>query len=146
MITLSCKLELDNEDKLILDDLCRRWSSAMHTAFNHPEISHQELMIRFNLSYRYAHTAIVDAKALISSREELGLDNKVIFGSKKKFEKLQKRHLDPEKLKEIKKYNLYSIGDRSKFRKGNANIQLYGSNLRITTNNRKFIFATIHSK
>src|SRR5258708_11943352 len=123
MMTIMAALDLTSEDTKTLDDLCQRWSSAMHTVFNRlieePEINlHRELMQKFNLNYRYVHTAIVEAQALIESNEELETNpQKVIFGSRKLFNKLKKRHQNGNKYQKIKeryqetrKYNLYSIG------------------------------------
>src|SRR5882672_6971648 len=156
MITISCLLELTQEDKVVLDQLCRHWSSAFHTVYNllmvNPKLNcHQLLMKKFDLNYRYAHEAIVEAKALLDSCKELGRDpQKVIFGSRKSFYQLKKRHLCDKQRKQVKElyretrqYNLYSIG--SKANKGNVNTRLEGNCLRINTVD-KYIYATIHAK
>src|SRR6266478_6041089 len=108
MMTISCELEFEKEDKIILDDVCRHWSSAKHTAFNalieNPEINlHKQLQNKFNINYRYAHTAIVDAEAQIQACEELEINpQKVIFGSRKLFGKLKRKHLSEKQRTEIK--------------------------------------------
>lgn len=154
-MTIHAKLELENEDEKILDNLCRRWSSAFHTAYNKLRREktnlHQELKNKFNLNYRYAHTAIVEAESLIDAQKELGETKSAIFGSRKYFFQLKKRHLSPkqliivkEKYQETRKFNLYSIGSQTE--KGNVNTRIEGNYLRINIGYRKHIYARIHSK
>lgn len=158
MLSISTRLELNYDDTAIVDSLMNRWSAAYHTALNRLNDGEskqsvvQLLKKRFNLDYRYAYTAFVQAKAQIDCCEKLGTDPQdVIFGGKRNFRQLQKRHLDEskralikERYREVRRFNLWSIGETE--RKGNDHLRIEGNTLRINVGNRKYIYATIHTK
>lgn len=160
MLTIQVKLTFDSDnDKLQLLDLMRRWSSCMRYAYQRllggydRKTLKRDLQGVFNLNSRYVDDAILKAQSLIKSIKETGVNpKKVIFGGKKLFKKLQKKHLngvDYQNLKstwtEKRKFNLYSRGDISK--EGNLNLRVVKIDgqyyLRINTGERKYIYANI---
>ncbi|NNG67709.1 IS200/IS605 family accessory protein TnpB-related protein [Caldanaerobacter subterraneus] len=162
MIVIQTKLIfLDQEDKQIVLDLMRRWSSCMRYAYKRllegydRKTLKRDLQGMFDLNSRYVDDAIMKAKSTLESARELGKSpKKVIFGGKKLFRKLQKHHLNGkayEKLKirwqEKRKGNLYSRGDKSK--KGNLNTRIEvkenGTFLRINVGERKYVYAKIQA-
>jgi IS605 OrfB family transposase len=117
----------------------RRFSSATRFAYNRllegqdrKELKREDspLCTLFGLNTRYADGAIEKAQAALDSAQELGQDpRKVVFGGRKLFEGLKRRHLsgkDRARLrrewKEKRRGLLYSRGDATK--KGNANLRL----------------------
>jgi len=91
MITLQCQLEFQNtQDKKIVLDLMRKFSSAMRYAYQRllenkerKDIKKQ-LSSLFNINTRYSESAILLAESTISSCEERGQNpKKLIFGSRK---------------------------------------------------------------
>ncbi|ACD65987.1 transposase [Sulfurihydrogenibium sp. YO3AOP1] len=160
MITLQCQLEFQNkQEKEIVLDLMRRFSSAMRYAYQRLLEGEKRKDLKKNLSElfdintRYSDDAILLAHSTIASCEERGQNpKKLIFGSRKLFEQLKKNHLTGKRRKELKtrwkesrQGNLYSRGDKSK--QGNLNLrfewidnQLY---LRINTGNRQYIYAKV---
>jgi IS605 OrfB family transposase len=162
MIVIQAKLIFPNqEDKQIVLDLMRRWSSCMRFAYNRLLEGEKRADLKrklpqvFNLNSRYVDDAIMKARSTLESAKELGKSpRKVIFGGKKLFRKLQKHHLNGkayEKLKirwqEKRKGNLYSRGDKSK--KGNLNTRIEvrknGTFLRINVGERKYVYAKIEA-
>jgi IS605 OrfB family transposase len=130
---------LKKEDERAVLDLMRRFSSATRYAYNRllegqdrKELKREDspLCRLFGLNTRYADGAIEKAQALIALAEELGQDpHKVVFGGRKLFEQLKRRHLSGKALlalkrewKERRQGLLYSRGDSAK--KGNANLRL----------------------
>jgi len=130
---------LKKEDKQAVLDLMRRFSSATRFAYNRllegqdrKELKREDspLCTLFGLNTRYADGAIEKAQAALDSARELGQDpRKVVFGGRKLFEGLKRRHLsgkDRARLrrewKEKRRGLLYSRGDATK--KGNANLRL----------------------
>jgi len=130
---------LKEEDKQAVLDLMRRFSSATRFAYNRllegrdrKELKREDgpLCTLFGLNTRYADGAIEKAEALIASAKELGQEpSKVIFGGRKLFEQLKRRHLSGKALlalkrkwKEKRQGFLYSRGEAAK--KGNANLRL----------------------
>jgi len=130
---------LKKEDKQAVLDLMRRFSSATRFAYNRllegqdrKELKREDspLCTLFGLNTRYADGAIEKAQAALDSAQELGQDpRKVVFGGRKLFEGLKRRHLsgkDRARLrrewKEKRRGLLYSRGDATK--KGNANLRL----------------------
>jgi IS605 OrfB family transposase len=157
-VSLQFKLELKREDKEKLIQLMRKQSSAIRVAYNmlkelekekaknpHSQIYHRLRQLFPDLPTKYIDSAISKAK-------QYSTDKPVVFGGKRLFEKLCKKHLTGklrERLKkqwrELRQGTLVSIG--SKADKGNRltrfedlNGQLY---LRITTGNREFIYAKV---
>jgi len=94
---------LEKEDERAVLDLMRRFSSATRYAYSHllegrdrKELKREDgpLCQLFRLKTRYADGAVEKAQALIISAEELGQDpRKVVFGGRKLFERLKRRHL-----------------------------------------------------
>jgi IS605 OrfB family transposase len=130
---------LKEEDERAVLDLMRRFSSATRFAYNRllegqdrKELKREDspLCTLFGLNTRYADGAIEKAQATLDSAKELGQDpRKVVFGGRKLFEQLKRRHLSGkarERLrrewKEKRQGFLYSRGDAAK--KGNANLRL----------------------
>ncbi len=161
-ITIPIKLHVSGQDLEILENLCRHFSSAYRTAYQRLLDGKIRLELKsglapqFSLNTRYMDDAILLAQALIDSNLELGNDpKKVIFGGKKLFKQLQKKHLSEKKRAEIREeyrekrqMNLYSRGDRSK--KGNPNLRfLQGENglqIRITVAKREYIYIDCEGK
>jgi IS605 OrfB family transposase len=130
---------LKEEDERAVLDLMRRFSSATRYAYNRllegqdrKELKREDspLCRLFGLNTRYADGAIEKAQAILDSAKELGQDpRKVVFGGRKLFEGLKRKHLSGkarERLrrawKERRQGLLYSRGDAAK--KGNANLRL----------------------
>jgi IS605 OrfB family transposase len=130
---------LKKEDEQAVLDLMRRFSGAVRFAYqrllegqDRKELKREDgpLCTLFGLNTRYADGAIEKAQATLDSAKELGQDpRKVVFGGRKLFEQLKRRHLlgkARERLrrewKERRQGLLYSRGDATK--KGNANLRL----------------------
>jgi IS605 OrfB family transposase len=130
---------LKKEDKQAVLDLMRRFSSATRFAYNRllegqdrKELKREDspLCTLFGLNTRYADGAIEKAQAALDSAQELGQDpRKVVFGGRKTFEQLKRKHLSGKALLALKREwrerrqgLLYSRGDAAK--KGNANLRL----------------------
>jgi transposase, IS605 OrfB family, central region len=157
-VSLQFKLELKKEDKEKLIKLMRKQSSAIRVAYNmlselqkgrtkNPltQIYHRLRQLFPDLPTKYIDSAIYKAK-------QYPTDKPVVFGSKRLFEKLCKKHLigkARERLKkqwrELRQGTLVSIG--SKADKGNRLTRfedLSGQlHLRIATGNREFIYAKV---
>jgi IS605 OrfB family transposase len=130
---------LKKEDEQAVLDLMRRFSSATRFAYNRllegktrEELKRESgpLCTLFGLNTRWADGAIEKAQAILDSAKELGQDpQKVVFGGRKLFERLKRKHLSGKALlalkrawKEKRQGFLYSRGDATK--KGNANLRL----------------------
>jgi IS605 OrfB family transposase len=130
---------LDKEDERTVLDLMRRFSSATRFAYQRllegktrEELKRENgpLCQLFGLNTRYADGAIEKAQATLESAKELGNNpRKVVFGGRKLFEQLKRRHLSGKALLALKREwrekrqgLLYSRGDATK--KGNANLRL----------------------
>jgi predicted transposase len=130
---------LKKEDEQAVLDLMRRFSSAVRFAYqrllegqDRKELKREDspLCTLFGLNTRYADGAIEKAQATLDSARELGQDpRKVVFGGRKLFEQLKRKHLSGKALlalkrawKEKRQGFLYSRGDATK--KGNANLRL----------------------
>ncbi|NHK39594.1 IS200/IS605 family accessory protein TnpB-related protein [Thermus thermophilus] len=127
------------EDHKATLDLMRRFSAAVRYAYNRllegqprEELKRQDgpLCTFFRLNTRYADDAILKAQALLDSARERGEDpRKVVFGGRKLFETLRRKHLSGKPLKRLKREwrekrqgLLYSRGDKTKG--GNLNLRL----------------------
>ncbi|AIS52459.1 hypothetical protein TKV_c12880 [Thermoanaerobacter kivui] len=162
MIVIQAKLIFPNQqDKQIVLDLMRRWSSCVRYAYKRllegydRKTLKRDLQGIFDLNSRYVDDAIMKARSTLESAKELGKSpRKVIFGGKKLFRKLQKHHLNGKAYKKLKirwqekrKGNLYSRGDKSK--KGNLNTRIEvrknGTFLRINVGERKYVYAKIEA-
>jgi transposase, putative, N-terminal domain len=110
MITLQCQLEFQNkQDKEIVLDLMRRFSSAMRYAYkrllegNKRKDLKKDLSKLFNINTRYSDDAIFLAQSMVASCEKRGQNpKKLIFGSRKLFEQLKKNHLTGKRRKQLK--------------------------------------------
>jgi IS605 OrfB family transposase len=139
------------EDEQAVLDLMRRFSSATRFAYqrllegqDRKELKREDgpLCTLFGLNTRYADGAIEKAQAALDSARELGQDpRRVVFGGRKLFEQLKRKHLSGKALlalkrewKERRQGLLYSRGDATK--KGNANLRLepQGDALRLRVN------------
>jgi IS605 OrfB family transposase len=162
MIAIQAKLIfLNQEDKQIVLDLMRRWSSCMRFAYKRllegydRKTLKRDLQGMFDLNSRYVDDAIMKAIGVLESSRQL--DNnpkKVIFGGRDLFKKLQKRHINGKEYQKLKtkwqekrKGNLYSRGDKSK--KGNLNTRIEikenGTFLRINVGERKYVYTKIQA-
>ena len=162
MIVIQAKLIfLNQQDKQIVLDLMRRWSSCMRFAYKRllegydRKTLKRDLQGIFNLNSRYVDDAIMKARSILESARELGKSpKKVIFGGRDLFRKLQKRHINGKEYQKLKtkwqerrKGNLYSRGDKSK--KGNLNTRIEvkenGTFLRINVGERKYVYTKIQA-
>ncbi|WP_293447334.1 IS200/IS605 family accessory protein TnpB-related protein [Persephonella sp.] len=160
MITLQCKLTFENEkNKQRLLELMKKFSSCYRYAYNRLLDGHKRKELKkhlqkvFNLNSRYCDDAIHKAQSLINSCKEREQNpKKVIFGGRRLFEKLNKKHINGEKREKLKqkweerrKGCLYSRGDKTK--KGNLNTRIIfekeGLKLRINTGERDRIQVNI---
>jgi IS605 OrfB family transposase len=157
-VSLQFKLELKKENKEKLIKLMRKQSSAIRVAYNmlrelekektknpHAQIYQRLRQLFPDLPTKYIDSAIYKAK-------QYPTDKPVVFGGKRLFEKLCKNHLTgkvreglKKQWKEQRQGTLVSIG--SKADKGNRLTRFEDINgqlcLRITTGNRKFIYAKV---
>jgi len=150
------------EDHKATLDLMRRFSAAVRYAYNRllegwsREALKREngpLRIFFGLNTRYADDAILKAQALLDSARERGEDpRKVVFGGRRLFETLKRRHLSGKPLKRLKREwrerrqgLLYSRGDKTKG--GNLNLRLFVKEgalwLRINLGNGTYVHALV---
>ncbi len=159
MITLSCRLELSSEDKRKLLDLMRRFSSAVRFAYNRLLEDKNQSQIQkllqetFSLNARYSASAYFKAQAILNSCKERGQNpKKLVFGGRKLFERLSKKHLNGKvraklykEWKERRQGTLYSVGEKAN--KGNQNTRFVKIGdewfLRINTGNREWIYAKV---
>jgi len=159
-ISLQFKLELKREDKEKLIQLMRMQSSAIRVAYNmlkelekektknpHAQIYHRLRQLFPELPTGYINSAIYKAK-------QYPTDKPVVFGGKRLFEKLCKKHLSGKARENLKKQwrelrqgTLIAIGSKHKTIQGNPLlrfVELDGElHLRITTGNREFIYAKV---
>jgi predicted transposase len=154
---------LEKEDERAVLDLMRRFSSATRFAYNRllegktrDELKRENgpLCVFFGLNTRYADGAIEKAQAALDSARELGQDpRKVVFGGRKLFEGLKRKHLSGKALLALKREwrekrqgPLYSRGDSTK--KGNANLRLESQKgalwLRVNLGNGSHIQALVN--
>jgi len=162
MIVIQAKLIfLTQQDKQIVLDLMKRWSSCMRFAYKrllegyNRNTLKRDLQGTFDLNSRYVDDAIMKARSILESARELGKSpKKVIFGGRDLFGKLQKRHINGKEYQKLKtkwqerrKGNLYSRGDKSK--KGNLNTRIEvkenGTFLRINVGERKYVYTKIQA-
>jgi len=150
------------EDHKATLDLMRRFSAGVRYAYNRllegqprEELKRQDspLCAFFGLNTRYADDAVMKAQAVLDSARERGEDpRKVVFGGRKLFETLRRRHLSGKPLKELKREwkekrqgLLYSRGDRTKG--GNLNLRLEAEDgalwLRVNLGNGRYAWALV---
>jgi IS605 OrfB family transposase len=157
-VNLQFKLELKKEDKEKLIKLMRKQSSAIRIAYNmlkelekektrnpHAQIYHGLRQLFPELPTKYIDSAIYKAK-------QYPTDKPVVFGGRRLFEKLCKKHLTGKAKERLKKQwreqrqgTLISIGSKSD--RGNRLTRFEDLNgqlcLRITTGNREFMDAKV---
>ncbi len=163
MLTLQCQLRFEcQKDQEAVFQLMHRFSSAMRFAFQRflegkeeNEVL-KELSSLFNLNSRYAYGALVKAKMTIASQKELGQSpKKVVFGGRKLFEELARKHLSGKRRDELlKKWRerrqglLFAVGQ--KHAKGNKNLRLVWVDghlfLRINVGEREWVYAKVIRK
>jgi predicted transposase len=140
----------------------RRFSGATRYAYqrllegkNWEELKRENgpLCQLFGLNTRYAGAAIEKAQATLDSAKELGQDpRKVVFGGRKFFEQLKRKHLSGKALlalkrewKERRQGSLCSRGDATK--KGNANLRLESRDgalwLRVNLGNGGHVYTSV---
>ena len=160
MLTLQCQLRFEcQKDQEAVSELMCRFSSAMRFAFKRLLEGKEESEVLkefpslFNLNSRYAYGALVEAKMTIASLKELGQSpKKVVFGGRKLFEELAKKHLSGkrrdellEKWRERRQGLLFSVGQ--KHAKGNKNLRLVWVDgclyLRINVGEREWVYAKV---
>jgi IS605 OrfB family transposase len=153
----------EGDERAVLD-LMRRFSSAVRFAYqrllegqDRKELKREDgpLCTLFGLNTRYADGAIEKAQATLDSARELGQDpRKVVFGGRKTFEQLKRKHLSGKALlalkrewKERRQGLLYSRGDATK--KGNANLRLEPGDgtlwLRVNLGNGAYVHALVQT-
>jgi len=156
-------LFLHEEDRQAVLDLMRRFSSAQRFAYNRllegrarKKLKKKEgpLCTLFRLNTRYADDAVLKAEMTLSSARELNKDpHKVVFGGRKLFLELQKKH-DLKLLKKRKREwrerrqgLLYARGDKS--RGGNLNLRLEVEKgalwLRVNLGNGTYAYALVQT-
>ncbi len=158
MVTLQCKLEVSKADKELLLTLMRKFSSCMRYAYNrllegkNEKDLKRKLQVIFGINSRYVRNAVKKAQSVINLCKEKNQNPvKVIFGGRKLFNQLKKKHLTGKRKKELKqkwrekRLFLYSRGEKNK--SGNLNLRLIKENdnwfLRINTGNRQWIKAKV---
>jgi predicted transposase len=104
---------LKKEDERAVLDLMRRFSSATRYAYNRllegrdrKELKREDgpLCGLFGLNTRYADGAVEKAQATLDSARELGQDpRKVVFGGRKLFEQIKRKHLSGKALLALKR-------------------------------------------
>ncbi|BDB11897.1 IS200/IS605 family accessory protein TnpB-related protein [Thermus thermophilus] len=153
------------EDRKATLDLMRRFSAGVRYAYNRllegqtrEELKRADgfLCTSFRLNTRYADDAILKAQAVLDSARERGEDpRKVVFGGRKLFQQLKRRHLSGKPLKRLKRDwrerrqgLLYSRGDRTKG--GNLNLRLFVKDgvllLRINLGDGNYAQALVRTK
>jgi len=159
-VTVECLLAFDkDEDKGRVLTLMRKFSSMVRFAYKRllegaerKELK-KLLSRKYGINTRYSDDAILLAQQTLESCIEREQNpKKLIFGSRKLFEQLKKKHLtgkSREKLRqkwEERRYGvLYSRGEKSK--EGNLNIRLVNLNnqwyLRINLGNGEYVWAKV---
>jgi IS605 OrfB family transposase len=157
-VSLQFKLELKKEDKEKLIKLIRKQSSAIRTAYNmlrelekeETKNPHAQIYQRLRELFPELPTEYIDSA--IYKAKQYPTDKSIVFGGKRLFEKLCKKHLTGKAREGLKKQwkeqrqgTLISIGAKSD--RGNRLTRFEDLNgqlhLRITTGNREFIYAKV---
>jgi predicted transposase len=110
-ITLRCLLRFETrEDREAVLSLMRRFSAAVRFAYSRLLEGMEDREVRqriaalFGLNDRYAHGALTKAKAILSSCQERDQNpKKVVFGGRRLFEQLKRRHLSGKRQAELKR-------------------------------------------
>jgi len=159
-ITVKCLLAFDkDEDKGRVLTLMRKFSSMVRFAYKRlldgaerKELK-KLLSRKYGINTRYSDDAILLAQQTLESCIEREQNpKKIIFGSRKLFEQLKKKHLTGKRREtlrqkwEERRYGiLYSRGDKSL--RGNLNLRLVNLNnqwhLRINLGNGEYVWARV---
>ena len=159
-VTVECLFAFDKEeDKGRVLTLMRKFSSMVRFAYKRlmEGASSKELKKllaqKYGINTRYSSDAILLAQQTLESCVEREQNpKKLVFGSRKLFEQLQKKHLKGKRREELRqkweerRYGiLQSRGDKSK--EGNLNIRLVNLNnqwnLRINLGNGEYVWAKV---
>jgi IS605 OrfB family transposase len=134
--------EIWSNDFSQLDQLCKDFSSCVRFAF----CRFQKEGLSFNdvrtmskwhyqsLNARQVADAVLQGQSLFTRFGK----QKVIFGSKKLWNKLKSKTITKEEFNLHKNGQMYSRGDKNSF--GNLNIRIIDKTLRITIDFRKYVF------
>jgi IS605 OrfB family transposase len=159
-VTVECLLAFDkDEDKGRVLALMRKFSSMVRFAYKRLMEGAERkelkklLSRKYGINTRYSDDAILLAKQNLESCLE-GKQNpkKLVFGSRKLFEQLKKKHLTGNRREKLRqkwaerRYGLlYSRGEKSK--EGNLNLRLVNLNnqwhLRINLGNGEYVWARV---
>ena len=159
-ITVECLLAFDkDEDEGRVLSTMRKLSSMIRFAYKRllegaerKELK-KLLSQKYGINTRYSGDAILLAqRALVSCVERGQNPKKIVFGSRKLFEKLKKKHLTGKRRDELRqkweerRYGiLYSRGDKS--REGNINLRLVNLNnqwrLRVNLGNGEYVWTKV---
>jgi IS605 OrfB family transposase len=159
-ITVECLLAFDkDEDKRQVLTFMRKFSSMVRFAYKRLMEGAERkelkklLSRKYGINTRYASDAILMAQQTLESCVERGKNpKKIVFGSRKLFEQLKKKHLAGkrrdklrQKWEERRYGTLYSRGDRTL--QGNLNLRLVNLNnqwhLRINLGNSEYVWAKV---
>jgi predicted transposase len=143
-IALQCRLRFETqEDREAVLYLMRRFSSATRFAYQRllegmegREVR-QRVAALFGLNARYAHGALTKAKAILSACQEQGRSpKKVVFGGRRLFEQLKRRHLSGKRQAELKRAwrerrqgLLFTVSQKHKRSNPNLRLEWEGSRL-----------------
>jgi len=159
-VTVECLLAFDKDDdkKRVLNTM-RKFSSMVRFAYKRLMVGAERkelkrlLSQKYGINTRYSDDAILLAKQNLESCIEREQNpKKLVFGSRKLFEQLKKKHLTGKIRDELRqkweerRYGiLCSRGDKS--REGNLNIRLVNLNnqwhLRINLGNGEYVWARV---
>ena len=151
------EFEKEEEKEKVLA-LMRRFSSATRYAYKRllEEVAEKEIekaiQEKHKLNARYVKDAVLIAKQVLKSCTQRGQNpKKLVFGSRKLFKKLKKKHLTGKRREKIRQrweerryYYLYSREE--KFHKGNLNLRFVWEDslkLRINLGNGKYVWAKV---
>jgi len=158
-VSVQFKIQLNSSDRKKLLELMRKQSSAIRFAYKllKTKNSHNQIYQKLRQLFAYLPTKYIDSA--IYKAKQYPTDKKIVFGGKALFEKLCKNRNKKSKerlwlkrkWKELRQGTLISIGSKAPSDKGNRllrfvenkNGELY---LRITTENREFIYAKVLRK
>jgi IS605 OrfB family transposase len=159
-VTVECLLAFDkDEDKGRVLILMRKFSSMVRFAYKRlmEGVASKELKKllpqKYGINIRYSNDAILLAQQALNSCVARGQKpKKLVFGSRKLFEQLKKKHLTGRRRDELRqkweerRYGiLYSRGDKSI--QGNLNLRLVNLNnqwhLRINLGNGEYVWARV---
>jgi len=159
-VTVECLLAFDkDEDKGRVLTFMRKFSSMVRFAYKRLMDGAERkelkklLSRKYGVNTRYSDDAILLAKKTLESCLEVKQDpKKIVFGSRKLFEQLKKKHLTGKRRDELRqkweerRYGiLYSRGDKSQ--QCNLNLRLVNldgqCHLRINIGNGEYVWARV---